>query len=88
MSTIYIKFATHEERVRGFFELATRSRVKSLPGEVYEVPDEAEKLLQDQQIGFRRATDEEVKLAQQQVRTPDPAIVIDAAPVRKERFLR
>ena len=32
MKTISNKFLTPEHRVRGFYELATRSRVASLPG--------------------------------------------------------
>jgi hypothetical protein len=60
MQTLYIKFLTQDDRVRGFYELATRSRIGSLPGEVYRVPIRALKLLEDQQIAFRRATDEEV----------------------------
>jgi hypothetical protein len=59
MQTIYIKFLTQDDRVRGFYELATRSRIASLPGEVYQVPLDALQLLEDQHIGHRRATDEE-----------------------------
>lgn len=57
MQTLYIKFLTQDDRVRGFYELATRSRIGSLPGEIYQVPLEALKLLEDQHIGYRRATD-------------------------------
>jgi hypothetical protein len=70
MQTVYIKFLTHEDRVRGFFELATRSRIGSLPGEVYQVPLDALQILNDQRIGYRRATDSEVKAANDQVRNP------------------
>ncbi|HXG13463.1 MAG TPA: hypothetical protein VNK04_27135 [Gemmataceae bacterium] len=70
MHTIYIKFLTQEERVRGFYELATRSQISSLPGEVYQVPLAALKVLEDQHIGYRRATDAEVKDAHDQVRNP------------------
>ena len=75
MQTIYIKFLTEEDRVRGFYELATRSRVGSLPGKIYQVPLEALKLLENQQIGYRRATDDEVKAAHDQVRNPSPAVL-------------
>ncbi len=75
MQTIYIKFLTHEDRVRGFYELATRSRVGSLPGEVYQVPIEALKVLEDQRIGYRRATDSEVKDAHDQVRNATPTVL-------------
>lgn len=75
MTTIYIRFLTHDDRVRGFYALATRSRVGSLPGEIYQVPIEALKLLDDQQIGYRRATDDEVKTAHDQVRNPAPTVL-------------
>lgn len=60
MQTIYIKFLTQEDRVRGFYELAVHARISSLPGEVYQVPLDALKVLEDQHIGYRRATDAEV----------------------------
>lgn len=61
MQTIYIKFLTQEDRVRGFYQMATRSRITSYPGEIYQVPLESLKMLEDQHIGYRRATDEELK---------------------------
>ena len=75
MQTIYIKFPTEEDRVRGFFELAKRSRIGSLPGEVYQVPREALQLLEDMHISYRRATDVEVKGAHDQVRNPSPSVL-------------
>jgi hypothetical protein len=62
MQTVFIRFLTQEDRVRGFYELATRARVGSLPGEVYQVPIEALRLLEDLHIAYRRATDAEVKV--------------------------
>ncbi|HJT30520.1 MAG TPA: hypothetical protein VJ783_00530 [Pirellulales bacterium] len=75
MQTVFIRFATHEDRVRGFYELATRAHVSSLPGEVYQVPIDALRLLDDQHVAYRRATDDEVKAAHDQVRNPAPAIL-------------
>jgi hypothetical protein len=75
MQTIFIRFLTQEDRVRGFYELATRARVSSLPGEMYQVPIEALRLLEDQHIAYRRATDAEVKEAHDQVRNPAPAVL-------------
>ncbi len=63
MQTVFIKFNSQADRARGFYELATRARLGSLPGEVYQVPIDALRLLDDQQIGYRRATDAEVKTA-------------------------
>lgn len=75
MQSVFIRFLTQEDRVRGFYELATRSRVSSLPGEVYQVPIDAIRLLEAQYIGYRRATDAEVKAAHDQVRNPAPAVL-------------
>ena len=61
--------------LRCFYELATRSRISSFPGEIYQVPIDAIRLLEDQQIGYRRATDAEVKAAHDQVRNPTPAVL-------------
>jgi hypothetical protein len=74
MQTLYIKFLTQDDRVRGFYELATRSRVGSLPGEVYQVPLEALTMLDEQHIGYRRATDAEVASAHDQIRNPAPSV--------------
>ena len=75
MQTVFIKFLTNDERVRGFYELATRARIGSLPGEVYQVPIDALRLLENQQIGYRRATDDEVKAAHDQIRNPTPTVL-------------
>ena len=75
MQSVYIRFLTKDDRVRGFYELATRARVSSLPGEVYQVPIEALRLLEAQHIAYRRATDSEVKAAHDQVRNPAPAVL-------------
>ena len=32
MQTVFIKFVSEQDRVRGFYTLATRSRIGSLPG--------------------------------------------------------
>ena len=75
MQTVYIKFLSNDDRVRGFYELMTRARVSSLPDEVYQVGIEALKLLENQQIAYRRATDQEVKDAHDQVRSPTPTVL-------------
>jgi len=61
--------------VRGFYELATRARISSFPGELYQVPLEALRLLDDLHVAYRRATDDEVKAAHDQVRNPTPAVL-------------
>jgi hypothetical protein len=57
MQTIFIKFASQPDRVRGFYELATHARISSFPGEVYQVPLEALRLLDDLHVAYRRTTD-------------------------------
>lgn len=75
MQTVFIKFSTEDERARGFYELATRARVGSLPGEIYQVPIDALRLLNDQHISYRRATDAEVTAAHDQIRNSTPAVL-------------
>jgi hypothetical protein len=75
MQSVYIKFPTPSERVRGFYELATRARISSFPGEIYQVPVEALRLLDELHIAYRRATDAEVRAAHDQVRNPTPAVL-------------
>ena len=75
MQTVHIKFLTEEDRTRGFYELARRSRVGSLPSRVYQVPLEALQILDDLHIGYRRASDDEVKDAHDQVRNPSAAVL-------------
>ena len=75
MQTVFIRFLSHEDRVRGFYELATRARISSLPGEIYQVPIEALRLLEAQHIAYRRASDAEVKAAHDQVRNPSAAVL-------------
>ena len=75
MQTLYIKFLNEAARARGFFELAKRSRIGSLPGQVYQVPREALLILEEIHIDYRRATDAEVKDAHDQVRNPSAAVL-------------
>ena len=75
MQTVYIKFLTEADRVQGYFELARRSRIGSLPGQIYQVPREALQILDEIHNGYRRATDAEVKDAHEQVRNPSAAVL-------------
>jgi hypothetical protein len=75
MQTVFIRFLTQQDRVRGFYELATRHSVSSLPGEIYQVPIDAIRLLDGQHIAYRRATDAEVKEAHDKVRNPAPVVL-------------
>ena len=71
MQTVYIRFTSEADRERGFYELATRARIASLPFQIYQIPIAALTLLENESIGYRRATDEEVKIANDQVRSSD-----------------
>ena len=75
MHAVFIKFLTRDDRVRGFYELATKAKVGSFPDEIYQAPVESLKLLEDQHIAYRRATDAEVKAAHDQVRDSAPALL-------------
>jgi hypothetical protein len=75
MQTVFIRFTTQEDRVRGFYELATRARIASFPGEIYQIPIDSLRILDDQRIAYRRATDAELKAALDQVRNPAPAVL-------------
>jgi len=57
MQIAYIKFNSREDQVRGFYALATKAQVTSLPGGVYAVPWQALALLDAEGIAYRRATD-------------------------------
>lgn len=75
MQSIFIRFVTEEDRVRGFVALAKRSRISSLPGQVYQVPIDGLGLLESEHISYRRATDPEVKAANDQVRDSAAAVL-------------
>jgi hypothetical protein len=70
MQTAFIRFVTEEDRARGFATMAKRSRISSLPGQVYQVPIQDLPLLESENINYRRATDDEVKNANDQIRNP------------------
>ena len=75
MQTVYIKFLTEADRVQGFFELARRSRIGSLPGHIYQIPRETLQILDEIHNDYRRATDAEVKDAHDRVRNPSAAVL-------------
>ena len=75
MQTVFVKFLSEADRAKGFFELAKRSGIGSLPGQVYQVPFAALPILDEIHIDYRRATDAEVKDAHDQVRNPSAAVL-------------
>jgi len=70
MNFVYIKFNSYNDEVRGFYVLATKARVNSFPDDLYAVPLQSLKLLDDLHISYRRATDEEVAQSCDQIRNP------------------
>ena len=72
---MYIRFTSEADRERGFYELATRARIASFPGQIYQIPIGAITLLENENIGYRRATDEEVGVANDQVRGSAPSFL-------------
>src|SRR5437870_4002482 len=70
MQIAYIKFNNRADQIRGFYELATKAQVTSLPGGVYAVPWKALALLDEETISYRRATDAEVPLKHGAIRAP------------------
>jgi len=75
MQSVFIRFVTEEDRVRGFAALAKRSRISSLPGQVYQVPIDGLGLLESEHVDYRRATDAEVKAANDQVRNSAASVL-------------
>lgn len=73
MQTVYIKFTTENDRVRGFYELAKQTGIGSMPGKVYQVSQEALRVLENLHVDFRQASDAEIKDAHDQVRNSSAA---------------
>jgi hypothetical protein len=63
MQSVFIRFVSGEDRIRGFAALAKRSQISSLPRQVYQVPIDGVGLLESEHISYRRATDPEVMAA-------------------------
>ena len=75
MNAACVKFSSREDQVRGFYELATRARVTSLPGGIYSIPASALALLDSEGIAYQRATESEVEEANGQIRNPVAVIL-------------
>ena len=75
MNIIYIKFNSREDQVKGYYELATKSKAITLPKEVYGVLLSGLRLLDELHISYRRATDDEVNISHGQIRNPAPLVL-------------
>ncbi len=70
MKTVYIKFNTRDDEVRGFYQLVTKVHVTGLPDSIYSVFSDSLHILDARHISYRRATDEEVAKAHDKIRNP------------------
>lgn len=61
MNTVYVKFNSRKHQVEGYYALATHATVTSLPDGVYVVPVQALSILDDQEISYRQASEDEVE---------------------------
>lgn len=75
MQSVFIRFVSEDDRTPGFATMAKRSRISSLPRQVYQVPIDGLTLLESEHINYRRATDEEVKAANDQVRNSAASVL-------------
>jgi hypothetical protein len=67
---IRIQFPTDQDRVRGNYLLATRSVVRRLRGQVFEVSEAALKLLDEHHIPYQALPIPEPSGSDQEVRNP------------------
>jgi hypothetical protein len=75
MQSVFIRFVSEDDRTRAFATMAKRSHISSLPGQVYQVPIDGLSLLESEHISYRRATDDEVKAANDQVRNSSASVL-------------
>jgi hypothetical protein len=67
---IRIRFPTDHDRVQGNYLLATRSVVRRLPGQIFEVSEAALKLLDDHHIPYQALPIPEPTGSDQEIRNP------------------
>jgi hypothetical protein len=67
---IRIRFATEQDRVQGNYLLATKSIVRRLRGQIFEVSEAALKLLDDHHIPYQTLPIPEPSGSDQEVRNP------------------
>lgn len=67
---IRIRFVTDQDRVQGNYLLATRSVVRRLRGQIFEVSQDALKLLDDHHISYQTLPIPEPSGSDQEVRNP------------------
>ncbi len=50
---VRIKFKTKRDQVKGFYQLATKGRVRSLPDDIFEIASRYLKILDDAGIAYK-----------------------------------
>ena len=75
LNTAYIKFNSREHQIKGYYELAYHATVSSLPDGVYIVPVQALSILDEQEISYRQASDDEVEKSYAQIRNPAASVL-------------
>jgi hypothetical protein len=69
MSRVYIRFQSKDDEVKGYYALATQTRVDSLPGEIFSISDADLYILEDEQAKYTLVPHEDVSAAYQKLRT-------------------
>lgn len=69
-NVIYIKFNSRQDQVDGFYELATKAKVISLPDGIYAIGVESLQLLDAKKISYTYVTDEELESVNDKIRNP------------------
>ena len=49
---VKIKFKTKEDRIKGFYELATKGMVRSLPNSIFEIADQYLRMLDEANVAY------------------------------------
>jgi len=49
---VRIKFKTKKDRIKGFYELATKGKGRSLPNGIFEIADQYLQILDDANIAY------------------------------------
>jgi len=67
---IRIQFPTDRDRIQGNYLLATQSVIRRLRGQIFEIPQAALRLLDDQQIPYQVLSIPEPSSSDQEVQNP------------------
>jgi hypothetical protein len=57
---VRIRFKTKEDRIKGFYELATKGSGRSLPNGIFEIADQFLRILDDANIAYEIISSEAI----------------------------